>query len=263
MVHFLPYVLVPLYLWPSPGAWDPLYKQIDAHPNVHFQVIVNPDNGPGVSGNAGPGPEWTSALTTLNSKPNVKTVGYVHVEWTKRPAAEITSEIDTYAHWSCDPKTKINGIFFDEAPDSAAPDKLSYMHDVTAHARLRFPDRQSDRMLFNPGCPVPAVYYDLADEIVAFEDDYPNFSASGSKFPMADVKQPYKHKSVLMVNGFTGSAAEQGKLLQGMVSNNFTGVWVSTLDDYSRFSGLWAQLIEQLAAFKLDAKTTPTGYPGN
>ena len=43
-------VLLPLYVYPSPGVWNPVFDAITAHPNVLFYVVVNPDSGPGASG---------------------------------------------------------------------------------------------------------------------------------------------------------------------------------------------------------------------
>jgi hypothetical protein len=42
-------VILPLYTWPSDGAWDPVYDALVAYPEVDFNVIVNPNSGPGNS----------------------------------------------------------------------------------------------------------------------------------------------------------------------------------------------------------------------
>jgi hypothetical protein len=34
-------VILPLYTWPSDGAWDPVYDALAAYPEVDFYVIVN------------------------------------------------------------------------------------------------------------------------------------------------------------------------------------------------------------------------------
>jgi Spherulation-specific family 4. len=41
-------ILVPLYSWPEDNStWSPVFNAADAHPDILFQVIVNPDSGPG------------------------------------------------------------------------------------------------------------------------------------------------------------------------------------------------------------------------
>ena len=194
LAAYKPYIIVPLYLYPSPGAWQPLYDQISGNPDVNFQIIVNPSDGPGTAVGAAPEQNWIDTMATLNSKPNVNTVGYVHVSWCARDAAEITSEIDAYASWSSYPNADIHvgGIFFDEAPDNDAADMVSYMNDVSSHARLQFKDRPSSTLVYNPGCPVPAVYYEQADIIVTFEDVYDNYSGQRTDFPLSAMKAPNK-----------------------------------------------------------------------
>lgn len=41
-------ILLPLYQWPTDNStWSAVYEAASAHPAIQFQVIVNPDNGPG------------------------------------------------------------------------------------------------------------------------------------------------------------------------------------------------------------------------
>ena len=41
-------ILLPLYMWPTDNStWSPVYEAASAHPDILFQVIINPDNGPG------------------------------------------------------------------------------------------------------------------------------------------------------------------------------------------------------------------------
>ncbi|GAM88536.1 hypothetical protein ANO11243_065690 [Dothideomycetidae sp. 11243] len=252
MLFYKPFILVPLYLYPSPGSWQPLYSQIASNPGVHFQVIVNPDSGPGVAPGAVPEQNWINTLSKLNSYPNVATVGYVHVLYGKRNETEVTNNIDAYADWAAfrGADIHVDGIFFDEAPAVADADKVAYMNQVSSHARLRFTNPNATRVVFNPGCPVPRVYYDMSDAIVAFEDDQSGYSTQRSQYPMNQIRAPNKHKSIIMVNGFTGSADQQRSLVQGMVANNITGMYVSSNDDYSKFSSLWPQLVAQIGALR-------------
>jgi hypothetical protein len=41
-------IIIPLYVWPTDDStWSPVYEAVLAHPNIGFQVIINPDSGPG------------------------------------------------------------------------------------------------------------------------------------------------------------------------------------------------------------------------
>ncbi|KAF2152368.1 hypothetical protein K461DRAFT_294041 [Myriangium duriaei CBS 260.36] len=251
LAAFKPYIIVPLYLYPSPGAWKPLYDQISSHPGVNFQVIVNPNSGPGVALGSFPEQNWINTLTTLNSKPNVNTIGYVHVSWGERKAADVTKDIDTYAAWSSYKKgnIKVGGIFFDEAPDDDSAELVSYMHNVSSHARLRFNNRTTSHIVYNPGCPVPSVYYEQADSIVAFEDTYPHYSGKASSFPLSDIPPADRKGSVFMINSFPGNVAAQNQIIADLTKNNITGFFISNYNDYSKIPTLWPQLSNQIGSY--------------
>ncbi|KAI7653369.1 hypothetical protein KC318_g14296, partial [Hortaea werneckii] len=72
-MHKSSFILVPLYMFPFPGAWDPLLQAAQKHPEINFQAIINPDSGPGQG--TCPGPEHTTALANLIAYPNIQTLG--------------------------------------------------------------------------------------------------------------------------------------------------------------------------------------------
>lgn len=46
-----PAILLPLYIWPTNDfIWEPVYTAAELHPEIQFQVIINPDSGPGYTG---------------------------------------------------------------------------------------------------------------------------------------------------------------------------------------------------------------------
>lgn len=92
-----PFILLPLYIYPGPGAWDPLYSAADAHPELEFWVIVNPANGPGAG--ALPDANYVDALVRLTALQNVKVIGYVHCSYGKRLAEDIVADVEAYGRW--------------------------------------------------------------------------------------------------------------------------------------------------------------------
>ena len=59
-----PTVAIPLYIYPSPQAWEPLHNAIVDNPSVTFQIIINPNNGPG---SAAPDANYIAEVARLNS----------------------------------------------------------------------------------------------------------------------------------------------------------------------------------------------------
>lgn len=92
-----PFILLPLYIWPGTGVWDPLFIAAEAHPDLDLWVIVNPFNGPGL--NALPDANYLQVLPRLTAIPNTKVIGYVRCDYGRRPVEEILAEIGKYASW--------------------------------------------------------------------------------------------------------------------------------------------------------------------
>ncbi|KAF2471078.1 uncharacterized protein BDR25DRAFT_30243 [Lindgomyces ingoldianus] len=123
-------VLLPLYVYPSTGAWDPLYQMASSYPRVQFTAIVNPYSGPGDS--ALPNENYTQAIHTLNALGNVRTIGYVATTWCTKNASSVLDEVAVYAGWGAqDPQLAMSGIFFDETPTHYTPEYASYLQTIS------------------------------------------------------------------------------------------------------------------------------------
>lgn len=92
-----PFILLPLYIWPGTGVWDPLFEAAEANPDLDLWVIINPFNGPGL--NVLPEANYIEVLSRLTAVPNAKLIGYVRCDYGRRPMEEILAEIDKYASW--------------------------------------------------------------------------------------------------------------------------------------------------------------------
>lgn len=101
---------------------------ITSHPDVDFLVIVNPNSGPG--GSPLPGHDYVREVPKLNSYANVVTVGYIRIDYCKKPLSELYAEIDTYAGWVTDhdkPGLGVKGIFLDETPNHYSAERAEYL----------------------------------------------------------------------------------------------------------------------------------------
>ena len=109
-----PRIVVPLYIYPTPNAWDPLYTAIRNNPTAAFTVIINPNSGPGTSKN--PPSDYASAIKQLRATAGVnqilELVGYVATGYGKRSAAKVQADVAKYAGWQ--DAVRPDGIFFDE-----------------------------------------------------------------------------------------------------------------------------------------------------
>ncbi|KAF1952798.1 hypothetical protein CC80DRAFT_478866 [Byssothecium circinans] len=178
-------ILLPLYVYPTGGAWDPLYTAAKVHPDVEFTVIVNPCSGP-CNGSL-PDKYYLNELPKLRTYDNIRTLGYVATNYTTKSLNKVLSEIDTYASWpyiTNNTKIKVDGIFFDETPSTYDADKYKYLK--TASQAVKNGKRFKDRfVVHNPGL-IPNTlltsstvlqnsYLNLSDITVVFEETFSNF----------------------------------------------------------------------------------------
>jgi hypothetical protein len=77
-----PWLPVALFGYPS-ADFNYLYQAIAAHPEINFEIIVNPSGGPGnVNKTELPDINWQNTILKLKSYPNTVLVGYSRTKWT-------------------------------------------------------------------------------------------------------------------------------------------------------------------------------------
>lgn len=137
-------ILVPLYIYPLPGAWNPLYDVIEAYPDTQFQLIINPHNGPGPG--LLPDANYCREIPKLRSHPNVVVYGYVNVVWANRDLDEVCKDVEIYAAWPQHHRAQhdttqpphqdqdvsgvligIDGLFVDETPIEAGEHEKNFL----------------------------------------------------------------------------------------------------------------------------------------
>ncbi|KAI9794227.1 MAG: hypothetical protein M1816_006153 [Peltula sp. TS41687] len=176
-------IIVPLYVYPDPGAWDPLYEayywveqrandvslvlgSISKHPSLNFTIIVNPSDGPGDP--PYPDDNYLKEIPRLNQYPNVRTVGYVAINYASRPIQKVLGDISVYAGWNSQKISKtdgsgtalnleagrlvVHGIFFDETPYQASAKNLEYMSRINRYVRDSVGIAEAKMVIHNPGC---------------------------------------------------------------------------------------------------------------
>jgi hypothetical protein len=99
-------------------------------------VILNPNSGPGDIAVANK--DYTREIPKLNAYANVVTVGYIRIDYCRRPLSEVCAEIDTYAGWATEyEKTGlgVEGILLDETPNHYTAERAEYLDAVRQHIK--------------------------------------------------------------------------------------------------------------------------------
>ncbi|OAA38303.1 cell surface protein [Metarhizium rileyi] len=150
-----PWVVMPLYYYPlNESTWKPLYDAIAAHPDVGFLVVVNPNSGPGSA--PLPGKDYVREVPRLNAWPNVRTVGYVRIDYCNKSLAESCAEIDQYASWSQHgdiPGLHVQGIYVDETPNHYSDERSHYLDQLGQFIKNNEGLLGKRTVVHNPGTP--------------------------------------------------------------------------------------------------------------
>lgn len=263
------FILFPLYIYPFPNAWDPLFTAARANAALNFLAVINPDSGPG----SGPCPDTStvSALTTLHSYPNIKTLGYVHTASQyncgtghdicpgTQSLAALQKNISIYQNWptshcssSSGADIHIDGIFFDEAPTVASASKISYMNTIANYTRTTL-THGGKTVLYNTGAKVDDnAYWTSADYINVFEGTEAQYDAAD--IGALDGQGVYSQQTTMIIHTYTDNiATEQRDVNTIMNINNdaIAGLFITDLtvaqNPYGTFPTNWTQFTQAMA----------------
>lgn len=108
--------------------------RIRMHPTLHFTIILNPNSGPGSSPH--PDASYGLEIPRLSAYSNVTTVGYIRIDYCKKPLATVYEEIAMYAGWGkAGQGMGVQGVFFDETPNLYQPDVKAYLDDISGRVK--------------------------------------------------------------------------------------------------------------------------------
>ncbi|KAL5001215.1 Spherulation-specific family 4 [Aspergillus recurvatus] len=244
-------VFVPLYVYPAPGAWDPLVNVITEHPDVNFTVVVNPGSGPGP--NPLPDGNYTQEIPRLTAHDNVRVLGYVATTYAKRNISSVRNDIETYAAWptvSANPKLAVRGIFFDETPQQYNASDLAYLEELTSVVR-NTPGLGPDHFVFhNPGVVPDSRYLSTADSTVVFEATYDTFQERDGARLFEAIPDSNRSQLCAVVHSLPGSM-EGSELRQFVkqVRRIADEIFVTHLSTnyYASFGGKWDDFVSLMA----------------
>ena len=216
------FIIFPLYLYPGDNgtAWSDVASTIEAYPGVQWQIVVNPNSGPGTSSYPSD-PNIISGIAKLNSYSNVKTVGYVDTAHGQKDISSVSAEIDVYASWASynDADIGIGGIYFDDVSSEESSSMYSYYRTVAAHARSSM--KNSSHVAFNPGYRAPTQLFSYADTIVEFEDSLANYQ---SEDIIDQIPTRFRGQSALQIYS-TPEGTDVGGLISTMAQSGIEAVY--------------------------------------
>ncbi|ORX93857.1 Spherulation-specific family 4 [Clohesyomyces aquaticus] len=252
-------VLLPLYVYPSPGAWDPLYNAAKAHADVEFTVIVNPCSGPCVG--SLPDQVYLDEIPKLKTYENIRTLGYVATNYTTKSLNDVLAEIDQYAKWSMltnNTKLRMDGIFFDETPSTFDPSKFAYLKRASEAVKngTRFRDRF---VVHNPGLIPTSIltsksflsqsYMNLSDITVVFEETFDKWIEK-STFDALQKSQARKSKSAVILHSLPTVSKTVVDWVVEQIGDAAGWIFltnVKTKDEYyHNFSGLFNDMVKAM-----------------
>jgi hypothetical protein len=240
------HVALPLYMYPSAGAWQPLYTALDNNPHVTFDIIINPHNGPGGSL---PDSDYMANISMINSYNNVNTLGYVHTSYGNRSLFDISSDIDTYESWSTYTNSNIslNGIFIDETP--ASLDYLSYM--TTIHDKVKSTMTTGNLVWTNPGVAVDSAFYNIADMVNAYENTYDHWTTQGGN---SSIPKGVRAKSTVMLHSCPSGTDTMTSDVDDLVDSGYYAGLLIVNDQYSSFDAMWPSFTRDIGQSNANMK---------
>ncbi len=146
--------IIPLYSYPSPGAWDSVINAKKAYPKVPVLAVVNPNSGPGYAADSA----YMAGIAKLTGA-GVKAIGYVATTYGNKSVANVEAEISRWR--SLYPAT--TGIFFDEMTNRAGAE--AYYKTITNFAH----SHGFNVTIGNPGTDVAKSFIGSVDVILVYE----------------------------------------------------------------------------------------------
>ncbi|EON95716.1 putative cell surface spherulin 4-like protein [Phaeoacremonium minimum UCRPA7] len=244
-----PFILVPLYIYPTPTSWEPLFLAAKSCPDLEFLVVVNPGNGPGPE--AMPDVNYLDALGKLSMIPNAKVIGYVHCSYGKRATTAIEKDILTYQGWKIKDgisHIRMEGIFFDEVPSSTV--YVQYMANLSRAVRkaLESSDGEAGRnstVIYNPGVVIDPAFYQTADFVVAFENQATQWDSTVVRGAMAALPTTLRAKSVAIAHS-SPNLHDALQLAEKVHREGFVGQFITTQPGYTAWCLKWDAYVQKV-----------------
>ncbi|MDA4118362.1 MAG: spherulation-specific family 4 protein [Thaumarchaeota archaeon] len=146
-------VIIPLYAYPG-SSWASVVQAKQAHPDVPFVVVINPDSGPGPLQD----PNYAHGIQSMQSA-GIVVLGYVYTSYAMRPTSYVIADVSAYKALY-----RVNGIFFDQMSNVAGNEGYySYLSSYAKSIGLGL-------TVGNPGTDTLPSYIGTVDTMVTYEN---------------------------------------------------------------------------------------------
>ncbi|RAK95347.1 spherulation-specific family 4 protein [Aspergillus ibericus CBS 121593] len=235
---------------------DLMPTRITSYPQLEFLVIVNPNSGPGAL--PSPDANYTREVARLNAYPNVYTVGYIRIDYCRKPLAAACDEIDRYASWAVDHATTglgVGGIMVDETPNHHDAAQAQYLCALRDHIKAS-PGLLRDRLVVhNPGTPPDAEMADAGPDLIfVCEEPYARYRTNEVQHRLRELHY-HRDRCGYMV---TEVPCQEIPALVRDLRHRATYIFVTEIvgDFYERFGPTsWGAMMEALVEAEETAKT--------
>ncbi|KAL5117248.1 hypothetical protein ACEQ8H_004807 [Pleosporales sp. CAS-2024a] len=267
-------IIVPLDVYPSSGAWDPMFdicapstfargscstktdqNRAASYPQVQLTAIINVSDGPGDG--ALPNSAYAKDITTLNGFENIRTVGYVATTWCNRDLNSVLDDGVAYSFWGeYEDSLAVDGIFVDETPTQYSPDSDSYLQAI-AQAIHDSDGLKKGYIVHNSGALPDPLFFEEAnsqdgdnlrpDLTIVFENSFAYWSTQSSM--LADVTSTYNRDKIAVV---LHSVPDLGTL--GIITTLSEvlavghSMWLTGSTNYTNLDALFPVVLECLVA---------------
>ena len=243
------FILVPLYSYPfaSASAWSNVTAAIKAYPQVKWQVVINPGDGPNIT-TCPTDTDYIEAISIMNSYPNVMTLGYVDTSYTNRAYSAVIQDINTYASWwNCNEpgyNISIDGIFFDDVSNKASSAVYTYMKNASSYAYAQVPSDVTP-VIFNPGALAPTQLFSYCDTMIEFENLTSSYQNDTT---IESIPSGYRAQSAILVTNTPETNAPIASLVHTMASYGIEAVYFTTDEAPNAYQIYDLDLLKQTAA---------------
>lgn len=241
MAELKQFILIPLYIYPTPTSWQPLLAAAAQHPELSFKAVINPANGPGPD--TLPDTNYITALKALASLANVQVLGYVHCSWGQREQAELERDIVVYAGWAAmSPGIRIDGIFIDESPANA--ELVGYVAAAARFVRSTFPTAVT--VVYNPGVVVHVAFYQAADFIVIFENCAKEWQSDFVQSTVNTLGPELRRKSIVVAHSCASNKQQLNLSRRFLHKYEIPGQLVTTQAGYTSWCPFWESYLQEM-----------------
>lgn len=227
---------IPLYIYPDPHCWDALFDTLSKHRRTHFNIIINPFNGPG---GAVPDSNYIREVARLNDFRNATIFGYIHVSWGNRALKLVLEDIAVWTKWRdyAEADIHVSGIFIDEAPSDLTT--VDYMNSVYKQVKTSL--GRSALVWTNPGVQVDKAFYSYADLVNCYENAYVVWKEQ-------EPSHETHPKATTIVHSHTGSREEYIEDVSELRQQGYRSILVTTETCFTSFTQHMDELASKLSS---------------